>query len=279
MDYPIPPDEPTPAPPPEPPVSAIPEGTHTVTPHLVVRGAARAIDFYCDAFGAIEIYRMPAPDGTVVHAELQLGDSRVYLADEAPAMGAKSPKAYKGTPVTIHLYVEDADAAFERAVRAGASVVQPVEDQFWGDRYGQVVDPFGHVWSIATHKEDVPPGEMMRRAEELFASLPPAPPAPARKKATVRKKPKKKVAKRKVAKKKPARKKKAVKKKPARRKKAAKKKAVRKKKATRSPARKKKATRKKKVARKKPARRKVTRKKPARKKKATRKKKSGKKRR
>jgi len=143
MDYPIPPDEPTPAPPPEPPVSAIPEGTHTVTPHLVVRNGARAIEFYCDAFGAIEIYRMPAPDGSLVHAELQVGDSRIYLADETPAMGAKSPKAYKGTPVTIHLYVEDVDAAFERAVRAGASVVRPVEDQFWGDRYGQVEDPFG----------------------------------------------------------------------------------------------------------------------------------------
>jgi uncharacterized glyoxalase superfamily protein PhnB len=237
MDYPIPPDVPTPAPPPEPPVSAVPEGTHTVTPHLVVRDGARAIDFYGAAFGAVEIYRMPAPDGALVHAELQVGDSRIYLADEAPAMGARSPKALKGTPVTIHLYVEDVDATFERAVRAGASVVRPVEDQFWGDRYGQVEDPFGHVWSIATHKEDVAPGEMMRRAEEFFASMPP-PPKPAPRKKAAAKKAKKKAG---AGKRKPARRKTAIKKK--KKKTARKKPARRKKTAGRKPARKKKAAR------------------------------------
>jgi uncharacterized glyoxalase superfamily protein PhnB len=108
---------------------------------------------------------MPAPDGALVHAELQVGDSRIYLADEAPAMGARSPKALKGTPVTIHLYVEDVDATFERAVRAGASVVRPVEDQFWGDRYGQVEDPFGHRWSIAT------PGGEPKSTEELQQAM------------------------------------------------------------------------------------------------------------
>lgn len=165
---------------------AIPEGTHSVTPHLVVKGGARAIDFYTAAFGAVEHSRMPLPGGKVAHAELQIGDSLIYLADEFPG-GSPSPLSLKGSPVVIHLYVEDADAAFNRAVKAGAKVKMPPMDMFWGDRYGQVTDPFGHVWSIATHREDVSPEEVARRAETAMASMSPHP-AP--------KKPRKKPAKR-----------------------------------------------------------------------------------
>jgi len=161
----------------------IPEGTHSVTPHLVVNGGARAIDFYTAAFGAVEHSRMPLPGGKVAHAELQIGDSVIYLADEFPG-GARSPLSLKGSPVVIHLYVKDADAAFNRAVKAGAKVKMPPMDMFWGDRYGQVTDPFGHVWSIATHKEDVSPEEMAKRAVAAMASMSPP---PARKRA--RKKP------------------------------------------------------------------------------------------
>jgi PhnB protein len=155
---------------------AIPEGTHNVTPHLVVNGGARAIDFYAAAFGAIEHYRMPGPGGSVAHAEIQIGDSVVYLADEFPG-GSPSPRSLRGSPVVLHLYVEDADAAFARAVRAGARVKMPLMDMFWGDRYGQVTDPFGHTWSIATHTEDVSPEEMARRAETAMSSMA-APPKP-----------------------------------------------------------------------------------------------------
>jgi len=234
-------------------VNPIPEGTHTVTPHLIVRSADRAIDFYKQAFGAVEVTRHPSPDGSIMHAELRIGDSPLYLADENPAWGALSPLALGGSPVTIHLFVPDADATFERAVQAGATVRMPIDDAFWGDRYGQVGDPFGHVWSIATHKEDVAPGEMMRRAEEFFASMPP-PPKPAPRKKAAAKKAKKKAG--------------AGKKKPARRKKAVRKKKV----AGKKPARKKKATRKKAAPKKKAARGKRRAGKPARSKAARRKK-------
>lgn len=169
-------------------VNPVPEGTHTVTPHLIVRGGDRAIDFYKRAFGAKELMRMPDPQGKLMHAELQIGDSRVYLADEFPAWGSLSPLALKGSPVVIHLYVEDADAVFQRALSAGAKVRQPLADAFWGDRYGQVADPFGHFWSVATHKEDLTPEEMMKRGESAFLAPPPKAARPrTKKKARARK--------------------------------------------------------------------------------------------
>ena len=142
-------------------VKAIPDGMHSLTPHLVCRGAAAAIDFYGRAFGAIERFRLPAPNGKIVHACVQIGDSQLFLVDEMPEHGAHGPQTLKGTPVTIHLQVEDADAAFARAMRAGAMVTMPLADMFWGDRYGQVVDPFGHHWSIATHLREVSHEEMV----------------------------------------------------------------------------------------------------------------------
>ena len=150
----------------------IPAGHHAITPHLVVKGASDAIEFYKRAFGAEELYRMlfPAEGGGVKlgHADLRIGDSRLFLADEFPEHGAVGPSGH--SPVTIHLYVTDADATFARAVAAGATVAMPLQDMFWGDRYGKLVDPFGHHWSIATHKEDVPPEEMKRRAAAMFAN-------------------------------------------------------------------------------------------------------------
>ena len=149
----------------------IPEGYHTVTPALTVRGVAQAIEFYTRAFGARELGRMPAPDGQHIwHAELQLGDARLMLADEFPDMGGRAPESLGGTPVSLHLYVEDADAVVQRAVDAGATMLQPLVDAFWGDRYGKLKDPFGHEWSIATHVEDVSEEEMRRRAEAFAAS-------------------------------------------------------------------------------------------------------------
>ena len=142
-------------------VQAIPDGMHSVTPHLVCRGAAAAIDFYVRAFGAIERFRLPAPDGRLMHACVQIGDSLLFLVDEMPEHGALGPQALKGSPVTIHLQVQDADAVFGRAVQAGATVGMPLADQFWGDRYGQVVDPFGHRWSIATHVREVSREDMV----------------------------------------------------------------------------------------------------------------------
>ncbi len=142
-------------------VKAIPDGMHSLTPHLVCRDAAAAIDFYGRAFGAIERFRLPAPNGKIVHACVQIGDSQLFLVDEMPEHGALGPQALKGSPVTIHLQVQDADAVFARAVQAGATVGMPLADMFWGDRYGQVVDPFGHHWSIATHVRDVRPDEMV----------------------------------------------------------------------------------------------------------------------
>ena len=142
----------------------VPAGYHTVTPHLVVRDAAKAIDFYAAAFGAEELYRMPGPDGAVMHAELMIGDSRVMLGEEAPQMGALSPQTIGGSPVSLLLYVKDVDASFTRAGQAGCTIQMPPTDMFWGDRYGKVQDPFGHQWALATHKEDVTPEEMHRRA-------------------------------------------------------------------------------------------------------------------
>lgn len=142
-------------------VQAIPEGMHSLTPHLVCRDAAQAIDFYGRAFGAIERFRLPAPNGEIVHACVQIGDSLLFLFDEMPEHGALGPQALKGSPVTLHLQVQDADAAFARAVQAGASVAMPLADMFWGDRYGQVIDPFGHRWSIATHMREVSREEMV----------------------------------------------------------------------------------------------------------------------
>jgi len=151
-------------------VKPIPDGCHTVTPHLVVRGAGKALEFYKKAFGARELSCCCGPDGkSVMHAEMQIGNSHVYLCDECPEMGAKSPLAYEGSPVTIHLYVEDADAVFNQAVKAGAEVAMPIADMFWGDRYGALKDPFGHNWSVATHKEDLTPQEMQKRMAETFA--------------------------------------------------------------------------------------------------------------
>jgi PhnB protein len=138
----------------------IPEGMHTVTPHLVCAGAAEAIEFYKKAFNATETARMPGPNGKLMHAAVRIGDSTVMLVDEMPEYGSLGPKALKGTPVVVHLYVEDADAFAKRAAEAGAKITMPVTEMFWGDRYGQLEDPFGHRWSVATHVRDVSPEEM-----------------------------------------------------------------------------------------------------------------------
>jgi PhnB protein len=150
-------------------VKPIPDGYHAVTPYLIVKGAARAIEFYAKAFGARELFRMARPDGRVGHAELQVGDSRVMLADEHLEIGAKSPQTIGGSPVTLHLYVADVDATVVRAVDAGARLDRPVAHQFYGDRSGGLTDPFGHVWYVATHVEDVPPEELERRAKAQHA--------------------------------------------------------------------------------------------------------------
>jgi PhnB protein len=141
---------------------AIPDGMHTVTPHLICANASAAIEFYKKAFNATETSRLPGPGGRLMHASLRIGDSAVMLVDEMPEHGALGPKSLKGSPVAIHLYVEDADAAAARAVAAGAKLTMPVTDMFWGDRYGQLEDPFGHRWSIATHVRDVTPAEMQQ---------------------------------------------------------------------------------------------------------------------
>jgi PhnB protein len=143
---------------------AIPEGYHTITPYLIFDGAGGAIEFYKRALGASEVMRLDDPSGRIHHAEIKIGDSRIMLADEHPEMQALSPKAIGGSPVTMHVYVEDVDAAVDRAVKAGAKLVRPVADQFYGDRTGGIEDPFGYRWFIATHKEDVPIDEIRRRA-------------------------------------------------------------------------------------------------------------------
>ncbi len=145
-------------------VKPIPEGYHTIIPYLAINGAAEAIEFYKKAFGATELMRLAQPDGRVGHAELQMGDSRVMLADEFPEIGFRGPKALGATPVLLHMYVEDVDAVVERAVDAGAKVVRPVQDQFYGDRSGTLEDPYGHMWHVATHKEDLSEEEIRRRA-------------------------------------------------------------------------------------------------------------------
>jgi len=147
----------------------VPEGFHTVTPYMTVRNAARAIEFYKQAFGAVEKGGiMKSPDGKVAHAELQIGDSILMLGDEFPQMGALSPQSTGGAGMGLHIYVEDVDSAFDRAVKAGATVEMPVADMFWGDRYGKLADPFGHKWSIGTHKHDVTMEEM----EEAMKQMP-----------------------------------------------------------------------------------------------------------
>jgi PhnB protein len=151
------------------PVKRIPEGYHTVTPFLTVHDAARAIEFYEKAFGAKSRGVMKGPDGKVMHAELQIGDSIIMLSDEFPDHGALSPQSLHGSPAGLHIYVEDADAAFDRAVKAGAQVEAPVADQFWGDRYGRLKDPYGHKWSIATHVKDLSMDEMKRGMDEAMA--------------------------------------------------------------------------------------------------------------
>jgi PhnB protein len=148
-------------------VEAIPSAYPGVTSYLIVDGAARAIDFYTEAFGAVETERISGPDGRVGHAELRINGAPVMLADEHPQMGAVGPRAVGGTPVSLMFYVEDVDAVLDRAVAAGATVRRPVEDRFYGDRSGMIEDPFGHVWTIATHIEDVPADEMRRRAAEF----------------------------------------------------------------------------------------------------------------
>jgi PhnB protein len=148
------------------PAKPIPDGYHSVTPYLIVSGAAQALEFYQKAFGAKERMRMAGPDGKVMHAEIEIGDSVVMLADEFPAMGAKSPQSIGGSPVGICLYVADVDAVFKQALAAGAKEERPVKDQFYGDRSGTLRDPFGHQWTIATHKEDLTPEEIGRRAQE-----------------------------------------------------------------------------------------------------------------
>jgi PhnB protein len=150
-------------------VKFIPDGYHVVTPYLIVQGAAGAIDFYKQVLGATELFRLAGPDGRLGHAELKIGDSHVMLADEFPEMGAVSPRTIGGSPVRLLVYVDDVDAIVSRAVAAGAKLVRPVADQFYGDRAGGIEDPFGHLWHIATHKEDVSPAEMERRAASFAA--------------------------------------------------------------------------------------------------------------
>ena len=145
-------------------VKPVPEGMHTVTPHLVCTGAAKAIEFYKQAFNATEMMRLPGPEGRLIHACIQIGDSPVMLVDENPQWGCLGPIALKGSPVTIHLQVENVDAVFDQAVKAGAKITMPVENMFWGDRYGRLEDPFGHQWSVATHIRDVSPEEIQQAA-------------------------------------------------------------------------------------------------------------------
>ncbi len=149
------------------PVKPIPDGYHTATPYLIVKGAAEALEFYKRAFGAEEVMRCPMPDGRLGHAEIQIGNSRIMLADEFPEMGAKGPASLGGTPVGICLYVLDSDAAFQRALAAGARTLRPLQDQFYGDRSGTLTDPFGHQWTVATHREDVPLEEIERRMKAM----------------------------------------------------------------------------------------------------------------
>jgi PhnB protein len=146
----------------------IPEGHHTVAPYLAIKNGAKALEFYKKAFGASERYSLLLPDGRLGHAEIGLGDSIVMLSDEFPEYGGKAPDTLGGSPVSIHLYVQDVDAFFKKALAAGAIERKPVMDQFYGDRSGQLEDPFGHLWWVATHKEDVAPAEMQKRVQKMF---------------------------------------------------------------------------------------------------------------
>jgi uncharacterized glyoxalase superfamily protein PhnB len=149
--------------------SHAPHGMHTVTPHLVCAGAAEAIAFYKKAFGATEVMRMPGPDGRIMHAQIHIGDSTIMMVDENPQWGMRGPKLLGGSPVTLHLYVKNADAFVAKAVKAGAKVTMPVADQFWGDRYGVIEDPFGHSWSVAQHLRDMTADEMQDAMRKAFA--------------------------------------------------------------------------------------------------------------
>ena len=156
-----------------PKVKPIPDGMHSLTPHLVCDGAAEAIEFYKRAFNAVETMRLPAPGGKLMHASVRIGDSTLMLVDEFPEMGGHSPTSLKGSPVTIHLSVVDVDATVAQAVAAGATVTMPVNDTFWGDRYGQLQDPFGHHWSVATHIRDLTPEQIMKGMAEMMAKAAP----------------------------------------------------------------------------------------------------------
>jgi PhnB protein len=147
---------------------SIPDGYHSVTPYLFIRGAAEAIDFYKRAFGASELMRMPSPDGRIGHAEIRIGDSAIMLADEHPEMGHRSPQSLGGAGMSLMVYVDRVDEVFKRAVASGAKELQPIKDQFYGERAGTLRDPFGHTWTVATHVEDIPPDEMRRRAEKFM---------------------------------------------------------------------------------------------------------------
>jgi PhnB protein len=150
-------------------VKRVPEGFHTVTPGLVVNGAQKAVEFYKEAFGAEILGVKTTPDGSkVVHSAIKIGDSHIFVTDEFPEMGSRGPQSLGGSPVSLNLYVEDADALFERAVAAGATVLMPIADQFWGDRWGMVGDPFGHIWSVASHVADLTQEEINKAAEEYF---------------------------------------------------------------------------------------------------------------
>lgn len=152
-------------------VKPIPEGHPTLTPHLIIKDAARAIDFYKKAFGAEEVMRMPMPDGRLMHASLKFGNSMLFLCDEFPehGCGGASPQTLKNSHATMHIYVEDVDKAYQRAVDAGATAQMPPQDMFWGDRYGTLIDPFGQPWSLATHKEELSPEEMKKRMQNACA--------------------------------------------------------------------------------------------------------------
>jgi PhnB protein len=151
---------------------AIPEGSHTVTPYLIIKNCPKAIDFYKEAFGAKEVLRMAEPETkTIMHAEIKIGDSLVYMTEEHPQMECFSPTHYKGTTVSLHIFVEDVDAAFKRAVASGATTLMPPADMFWGDRFGKLQDPFGHQWSLATHKFDYTPEEMKANMEKAFKDM------------------------------------------------------------------------------------------------------------
>lgn len=151
-------------------VKSIPEGFHTLTPHITVKDAAQALDFYKAAFGAEEVVRMPGPGGKVMHAEIRIGDSRMLLNEEFPEMEVKGPTAFGGSPVTLHLYVEDADALLKQAADAGAKITMPVQDTFWGDRYGRLEDPFGHQWAIATRVREMSFQDMREASRKAFDS-------------------------------------------------------------------------------------------------------------